>query len=690
MSATLLIEIGVEELPPTAMRTLMNAFADGIVAGIDAAGLEHGAVQRYATPRRLAVSIADTAAMTAAQRVEKAGPTVAIAFDANGKPTAAAQGFARSVGSTVEALQRMPGDKGERLVYRGDQPGIALADLLPDVLDKTLHQLPIPKRMRWGDSDMTFVRPVHWLVALYGSNVLPLQTFDIVAGNTTHGHRFHCANPIVLDAADDYATKLRAPGFVMVDPDERKKLIHSQLLACAEKLGGSVQIDADLLDEVTALVEWPVALSGRFDTRFLQLPKEVLISTLQGHQRYFPVADDKGLLDAFITVANIESTDPTQVVAGNERVIRPRLADALFFWEQDRAKGLTQFAAGLERVNFQRDLGSMADKSHRIGEIVGWLAAQTDNGDDASLQRAAAMAKADLLTDMVGEFPELQGIMGGYYADAEGQHETVAIAIGEHYAPSAAGAAIPQSRNGQLLSLADRLDTLAGIFALGKRPSGDKDPFALRRAALGVLRIIVEAGLELDLAAAIRQALAVQPANAPLDTADELFDFHLDRLRGYYSDQGFSTEQFEAVAATRVTDMVDFDRRIRAIAEFIKLPAAAVVSGAHKRARNLLRKSGADGSGAVKGQLLTDTHAQALATALAEQHKTFSAAVAAQDYAKGLASLASLAQPLDAFFEHVMVMTDDDTLRANRLALLATLDQRCRVIADISRLSGTA
>lgn len=687
MSATLLLELGVEELPPAAMRTLMNAFADGIVAGLDEAGLAHGAVQPYATPRRLAVSIAETDDTTPTQQMEKAGPTVAIAFNGDGQPTPAAEGFARSVGTTVEALEKVDSDKGERLLYRGKKPGVALRELLPSVIDKTLRQLPIPKRMRWGDSDAAFVRPVHWLVAIHGTQVLPLEVFGIKAGNETRGHRFHHTGTITLNGADDYAEQLRAPGYVMVDLDDRKALIGKQLVACADALGGTVQVDPDLLDEVTALVEWPVALSGHFDKRYLILPREVLISTLQEHQRYFPVTRDDTLLNAFITVANIESTDPAQVVAGNERVIRPRLADALFFWEQDRNKGLAQFAQGLDRVNFQRDLGTMADKTSRIQSIAAWLAQAVDAANADALSQAAALAKADLLTDMVDEFPDLQGLMGRYYALDAGDTAEVANAIGAQYAPAAAGAPIPPTQSGKLLSLADRLDTLAGIFALGKRPTGDKDPFALRRAALGVLRIIIEGGLTLNLTAAIEKALAVQPANAPLDTVDELLDFHLDRLRGYYADQGFTPEQFEAVAATGVTDMGDFDQRIRAIAGFIGLPAASVVAGAHKRARNLLKKNKIETHIAINTELLTESQEQTLAQALSEQQRTFDQALGKHAYADALTSLATLAQPLDAFFDQVMVMADDEALRNNRLALLATLDERCRRVADISRLS---
>lgn len=689
MSATLLLEIGVEELPPTALRSLMNAFADGIVAGLDEANLTHGPVQPYATPRRFAVSIAGVGDSTPAQSIEKAGPTVAIAFDDDGNPTPAAEGFARSVGTTVAMLEKVDSDKGQRLIYRGDKPGISLSELLPEVLDNALRQLPIPKRMRWGDSDVSFVRPVHWLVAMHGAEVLPLEAFGIQAGNQTRGHRFHFADAIVLDSADEYADRLRSPGFVLADYEQRKNLIHKQLIACADEIGGTVQIAPDLLDEVSALVEWPAALSGRFDERYLMLPCEVLISTLQGHQRYFPVTQGNDLLNAFITVANIESTDPEQVVSGNERVIRPRLSDALFFWEQDRAKGLAQFADGLDRVNFQRDLGSMADKTARIQTIAAWLAQDADEQDSANLDQAAALAKADLLTDMVNEFPELQGIMGHYYALDAQYHSNVAEAIGEQYAPASAGADIPKSKLGRLLAIADRLDTLAGIFALGKRPTGDKDPFALRRAALGVLRIIIEGQLTIDLRGAIEKALTVQPANAPLDTVDELLEFHFDRLRGYYAEQGFTPEQFEAIVTTHITDLRDFDQRIHAVAGFIKLPAAVVVCGAHKRARNLLKKNAGASGMTIDPGLLKEEEELTLADALSEQLRAFDHALSKQAYADALASLAALAEPLDAFFEHVMVMTDDEALRNNRLALLATLDNRCRQVADISRLSAS-
>jgi len=696
MSATLLIEIGVEELPPGAMRPLMDAFADTIVAGLDDAGLVFGAVSRYATPRRLAVAITDTAAKTPPRTIKKTGPAIAIAYDAEGQPTAAAEGFARAVGVPLAELITLDSDKGPRLAYQDEQPGEPLAALLPAVVEQALRQLPIARRMRWGSSSAEFVRPVHWVVSMHGTQLLPLTVFGIAAGTETHGHRLHHPAPIALATADDYVERLRAPGHVLADPDERQARIHSQLLACAETLGGNVLVDAALLAEVNALVEWPVALGGRFDERYLQLPREVLLATLQGHQRYFAVADAAGeLCNAFITVANIDSSDPAQVIAGNERVVHPRLADALFFWEQDRSTGLAAFADGLDRVSFQQELGTLADKVQRVQALAAWLAEHTGHGAAAApLQQAATLAKADLLTHMVDEFPELQGIMGCYYAQAAGMDAAVAQAIGEHYAPVAANSPIAGSLLGRLLSLADHLDTLAGIFAIGKRPSGDKDPFALRRAALGVLRTLIEGELRLDLRAAIAHTLRLQPvteATARADElADELFAFHLERLRGYYAEQGYAPAEFAAVAATGTRDMLDFEQRLRAVASFTELAHAAIVCGAHKRARNLLKKNGQADQLSINPELFSDQHEQQLNHALAQQQQQFAPAIAAHDYPLALASLAELAQPLDAFFEHVMVMVDDPGIRNNRLALLAALDQRCRQVADISLLTVTA
>jgi len=687
MTATLLIEIGVEELPPKAMRALADTFAHGLANALADAGLEHGPVTRYATPRRLAVAIADMPGETQPSAVEKAGPTTAIAFDDNGKPTAAAQGFARSVGVSVDALAREDSDKGERLVHRATEPGKPLAKLLQPAVDNTLNTLPIPKRMRWGTSRAAFVRPVHWVLALHGDAPVALDVFNIPAGRCTYGHRFHHPDAIELATADDYPTVLQQPGFVIADPDGRRQRIADQIESTARRLDGRALVEADLLDEVTALVEWPVAVAGTFDPQFLTLPREVLVATLQGHQRYFPVEDEQGVLKAcFITIANIESRDVAQVIAGNERVIRPRLADALFFWNQDRSHGLNAHIDALSKVSFQKELGSLADKSERVRTLARDIAPKT-KADPDTVDRAAVLAKTDLLTEMVDEFPELQGVMGRYYALDAGEPETVANALSEQYEPAQAGAAIAPSPAGQTLALADRLDTLAGIFAINRRPSGDRDPFALRRAALGLLRTLIQAGIELDLRAALRDAVALQPVTAPDDTVDALWMFHMERLRGYYSEQGFNSVLFESVTALDITDMVDFDWRIRATADFVSLPTAAVVCGAHKRIRNILRRNGEGIDTCLDPSVLVEPAETELANALASQKDAMAAALATRDYNTALTRLAELAEPLDTFFDQVMVMCEDASLQRNRLALLNELDSLCRQVADISCLS---
>lgn len=687
MTATLLIEIGVEELPPRAMRTLADAFAEGVARGLIDAGLTVGDTHRYATPRRLAVSIADVADMTAPQAVEKAGPTLAIAFDNEGNPTKAAEGFARSLGTTVNALEHEDSDKGERLVYRATEPGKTLEELLQGVVDRTIRALPIPKLMRWGDSEAAFVRPVHWLVALHGTRVVPLELFDVVAGRETSGHRFHHHRPISLDDARDYASAL-LNAYVIADPDTRKQRIEKQVQQAGVQFGGQALIDEALAEEVNALVEWPAAIAGRFDERFLMLPREVLISTLQEHQRYFPIATrDGALMAGFITVANIESRDVAQVIAGNERVVRPRLADALFFWDQDRRQGLASLAEGLSRVTFEQSLGSLSAKSARVAAIGARLCVPAQ-ADAAAVARAAALAKADLLTDMVGDFPNLQGIMGYYYAMEADEPEAVAQAIAEQYAPVRAGADIAATPTGRVLALADKLDTLAGIFSIDRRPSGDKDPFGLRRAALGVLRTIIEAGISLDLRATLEQTVDEQPVDAKKDTVEALWMFHMERLRGYYADRAIGGDRFEAVANIGLTDMVEFDRRIRAVDAFGHDAAAQTVASAHKRIRNILRKNASELTDASFDVALTEVPEEThLGEALNEQQQAVTHAMSERDPATALAGLAALAQPLDAFFDQVMVMADDERLRRNRLALLGQLDNLCREVADISCLS---
>lgn len=688
MSANLLIEIGVEELPPRAMQPLTEALAHGLATQLDAAGVAHGAVYCFATPRRLAVRIDDTADSSAAESVAKSGPTVDIAYDANGNPTRAGEGFARSVDTPIDALAIEDSDKGRRLVYRGTASGQPLAELLQPAVDGALRGLPIPKRMRWGDSDAAFVRPVHWVVALHGAEVVPLVVFGERAGRYSRGHRFHWPETIELDHADVYAERLKNPGHVLADIAERRERVLECVVSAAESLGGRALIDDELVAEVVALVEWPAGIAGRFDARYLALPREVLVATLQGHQRYFPVENDAGtLVPGFVTVANIESRDPAQVVAGNERVIHPRLADAFFFWEQDRRHGLAARIPDLARVSFQQELGTLADKSARIGRIAAEMASATD-AEAGDVARAAELAKADLLTEMVDEFPELQGVMGGYYAALEGESEAVARAMPEQYAPIGAGAAIAASAVGRCIALGDRLDTLAGIFAIGKRPSGDKDPFGLRRAALGVLRILIEGSIRADLAHLLRMALALQPVKAPEGTSETLWMFHMERLRGYYVEQGVPAAQFEAIASLQISDMQDFDRRVRAVGEFAKLATAPVVWGAHKRIRNILKRNAdATVAEAPDPESLVEPAERALYNSLTERAESLELAARDGDYTAALSALAPLAAPLDAFFNDVMVMSDDPALQRNRLALLARIDRLCRRVADISCLS---
>ncbi|MES1950572.1 glycine--tRNA ligase [Salinisphaera sp. S4-8] len=687
MTATLLIEIGVEELPPKAMRSLADAFAQGVTDALSQAGLALGASTRFATPRRLAVAIADVAAATEPSAVEKAGPTLAIAYDDAGKPTKAAEGFARSLGTTVDALETQDSDKGERLVYRATEPGQPIATLVQPAVDQALKRLPIPKLMRWGNSEAAFVRPVHWVTALHGADILPLQVFGHGAGRQTYGHRFHHPGPVELTQADDYAQALYTAQ-VVVDPDARKQRIVEQVEQVAADFGGHALIDDALVEEVTALVEWPVGIAGRFDERFLVLPREVLISTLQEHQRYFPIENDAHeLLAGFITVANIESRDVAQVIAGNERVVRPRLSDALFFWDQDRGQGLAHHVDGLARVTFQQSLGSLADKSARIAALGKRLVEPTGAKSDI-IERAAVLAKTDLLTEMVGEFPDLQGLMGYYYAREDGEPAAVADAIAEQYAPARAGADIAATPAGRALALADRLDTLSGIFAIGRRPSGDKDPFGLRRAALGVLRTVIEAGLVLDLRAELGAALASQPVDADPDTLDALWMFHMERLRGYYADQGIAGDRFDAVADLGLTDLVDFDRRIRAVDDFGRDADAQIVCGAHKRIRNILRRNADEADDRrFDSNTLQESAERELAEAYRTQREAVAESMAANDPAGALRALSALARPLDGFFDQVMVMAEDETLRRNRLALLGALDRLCRQVADISCLS---
>jgi glycyl-tRNA synthetase beta chain len=686
-----LVEIGTEELPPKALRSLMTAFAQALEAAINEARLAHGPVHAYASPRRLAVIIEELVHGQDDRKTSKKGPPVSVAFDKDGNITAAGNAFAKKCGVDVSELGRDKTDKGEWLSCDVVEAGRKTADIMPELIEKALAALPIPRRMRWGAGEAEFVRPVHWVVLLHGSKVIKSSILGIATGNKTRGHRFHCSKPITIKEPVDYLQTLDESGHVIADFERRRELVQKGVEASAKKAGGNVVEGESLFDEVTALVEWPVAITGAFDEQYLQLPREVLISTLSGHQRYFPVADKAGnLLPRFITVANLESNDPDQVRDGNERVIRPRLADATFFWDSDRRTPLAARQEALREVVYQRGLGSLHDKSMRTSALAASIAAALEV-DATAVQRAALLAKCDLLTGMVGEFPELQGTMGRYYALADGESQAVADAIAEQYLPRFAGDDLPASIDGQILAVADKIDTLAGVFAIGKKPSGNRDPFALRRAALGVVRILIECGLDLDFNALVEQAVAAQPKTATdsNELNEELYAFVTERLRRYFLDRDTSlaTETFDAVLSRRPDSLVDFERRLVAVQAFIKLEPAASLAAANKRIANILKKAGETDGAAVKEKLLGDPAELALWQALAKAREAIVPMLEAREYTSALTALAELREPVDRFFDDVMVMADDKATRNNRLALLGELRASFLGIADISRLS---
>ncbi len=693
-----LVEVGAEEMPPKNLAALGAAFRDGIASGLAAACLTHGAAAFYATPRRLAVIVRRLLEKQPEQRVERRGPPVAAAFDAAGKPTRAASAFAESCGVAVGDLTRVTDAKGEFLYCKTTRAGLRSAELLPGIVEAALEQLPVARRMRWGAGTAQFVRPVHWVVMLHGEEVIACELLGLKAGRMTRGHRFHAPKPIALRSPGGYLASLERRGRVLADIEARRERIRAGVAAAAEAENGSAIIDLAVLDEVTALTEWPVPIAGRYEPRFLELPPEVLIATLQDHQRYFPVrAADGKLLPLFIAVANIESRDPSEVRAGNERVVRPRLADAAFFYAADRKSSLASRREALATITFQAQLGTLADKTARITALAVQIARGTA-GDSAAAQRAAELAKCDLLTAMVGEFPELQGVMGRYYALNDGEPDQVAAAIAEQYLPRFAGDSLPATGAGLALAVADKLDTLVGIFAIGQKPTGTKDPYGLRRAALGVLRILIETGIALDLRELIRTALdsiradlaRLQGAEPPERLVEEIYEYMMERLRVWYLEGvgGVTTEMFDAVLDTRPVSPLDFDDRLRALAAFLKLPDAAGLTAANKRIANILRKAGEQPSPRVDPGLLTDPHERQLAAEVEELRQDVERLVTARQYAEALARLASLRETVDAFFDHVLVMAEDMRVRANRLALLAALQRLFLHMANLSRLPG--
>ncbi|HEY0231531.1 MAG TPA: glycine--tRNA ligase subunit beta [Dokdonella sp.] len=709
---SLLIELGTEELPPKALDELAQAFARGVGEGLGKRGIAAAtqSVKAYCSPRRLAVWIADVATAQPDQQQERRGPAVNAGIDADGQPSKALVGFAQSCGVDVAQLEKLETDKGAWFVHRAIKPGQPTAALIPEIIAEALKALPIPKPMRWGDHDYAFVRPAHWLVVLLGDQVIDAEVLGLKSGRMSRGHRFMHAKPVHIVDADSWLDAMHASK-VLADPAARRERVRSEVERAAQTTGGVPRLSDALLDEIANLTEWPVALACAFERDFLAVPQEALVTTMETNQKFVPVFDDAGrLTEHFIGVANIESKDPAEIRKGYERVIRPRFADAKFFWDEDLKTPLAANQDALKNVTYQQVLGSVWDKSVRVAELARVIANRV-GVDAGQATRAAALSKCDLLTRMVGEFPELQGVMGRYYASANGESADVAQALDEFYRPRFAGDGIAQGKVGQVLAAAERLDTLAGIFAVGQKPSGNKDPFALRRAALGLARSLIEAPLALDLKAQLAEALALLPdaalasglpkakdgKAAPLDAgarrdelAHELYEFIVDRLRGYYADQGIAGEAFEAVRALAPADLTDFDQRLRAVVEFAALPQAQALAAANKRIGNILRQAGDTAGGAVDERLLEVGAERELASALDAAQNDGAPLIRSRDYVGLLKRLAALREPVDRYFTEVMVMADDAGVRANRLALLASLRSLFLRVADISLLPGIA
>ncbi|NGX17511.1 glycine--tRNA ligase subunit beta [Wenzhouxiangella sp. XN24] len=688
--ADFLVELGTEELPPKALPALSAAFRDGLVARLAEARLGHGDVEAFATPRRLALKVRRLETRQADQAVALRGPPMRVAR-VDGAWTRAAEKFAASAGVDCDALVEQEEAKGSYVYAHKTETGAAAATLLPGLVESALAALPVPRRMRWGAAEAEFVRPVHWLVMLLGPDVVACSMYGIEAGRHTRGHRFMAPTPIELAGPDDYPGRLEDEGYVVPCFETRRTRIRDQAETAAAEHGERLVLDPALLDEVTALVEWPVPVVGAFEERFLALPEEVLIATLQDHQRYFPLRRADGrLAPRFITISNLESASPEVIRHGNERVVRPRLADAAFFWAQDRKAPLAEREALLDNVVFQEKLGSTGARSRRVAALAVQMAERLGE-DPAAVRRAARLAKCDLVTAMVGEFPELQGTMGRYYALADGEDPDIAAAIEAQYLPRFAGDRLPATRTGQLLALADKLDTVAGIFAIGQRPTGNRDPFGVRRAALGILRILVECELDLDMPALVAQAAAAQPV--PGGDAGEIVEFLLDRLRGYYVDGGapviVGLDVFNAVQARQPASLVDFHQRLVAVLEFTRLDAATALAAANKRIANILRQAEGGVSGAVDRGLLREPAEQALDSQVRELAAEVTPLVTARRYREALERLATLRPAVDRFFDDVLVMDPDPDLRANRLALLASLQGLFMGIADVSRIGST-
>ena len=681
-----LVEIGTEELPPKALKTLATSFADNVEAELNQAGLSFDKIEWFAAPRRLAVKVLNLATQQPSKEIEKRGPAVSAAFDAEGKPTKAAEGWARGCGITVEQAERIATDKGEWLVHRAKIEGQPTKNLLNDIVANALAKLPIPKPMRWADKTVQFIRPVHTVTMLLGDELIEGEILGVVSSRTIRGHRFLGEKEFEIQHADQYPQLLREKGSVVADFNERKAEILAKSQAKATALGGVADIEESLLEEVTSLVEYPNVLAAKFEERFLAVPAEALVYTMKGDQKYFPIYDKDGkLLPHFIFVSNINPEDPTAIIEGNEKVVRPRLTDAEFFFKTDLKQKLVDRLPRLETVLFQQQLGTLKDKTDRIEQLAGEIAKQI-GADEVKAKRAGLLSKCDLMTNMVFEFTDTQGVMGMHYARHDGEDEEVAVALNEQYMPRFAGDELPKSLVASAVALADKFDTLTGIFGIGQAPKGSADPFALRRAALGALRIIVEKNLPLDLEDLVRKSAALFGDKLTnQNVVADVVDFMLGRFRAWYQDEGIAVDVIQAVLARRPTRPADFDARVRAVSHFRTLDSAEALAAANKRVSNILAKADA-AIGEINLTACVEPAEKALAEAVLTLRTEVQPLIAKGDYTAVLDKLANLRAPVDSFFDNVMVNAEDPVLRQNRLAILNTLQGLFLQVADISLL----
>ncbi len=681
----LLIEIGVEELPAASVMPMANHLAKTLHEELSKAGLVGGAAKVYATPRRIAALFPDVGARQEDQQIERKGPAVKAAYK-DGEPTKALAGFLKGANATEDQLSTIETPKGDWLVLKMNQPGRELVEILADAMATSLKTMPMPRRMRWSDLPHEFLRPVSWLCAVHGSDTLPLELLGLRASNVSYGHRFHAPQAITITNPADYEAAL-SKAFVVADFSVRRQQISDQVSAAAKRAGAQPVVDDALLDEVTALVEWPVAITGKFDPSYLDIPKEALIQTMEENQRYFALLDNSGnLLPSFITIANIESTNPQSVIGGNERVIHPRFADTLFFWEQDKSKKLLKHLPELDNVLFQEKLGSVGDKSRRIKTIAAWLAPLM-GADAASCNTAADLCKCDLNTEIVKELAKMQGIAGRYYAGRDGHSSDIADAMEQHYFPKQAGSALPGNPVARVIAVSDKIDTLVGIYGQGLKPTGAKDPFGLRRAALGIVRILIEQEQDIDLQELVHESIKAYGSVLPNDANEtEMVDYILERLRGYAIDRGYTVDVVDAVLARGVTKPLDVVQRLQAIKPFRETPAAVSLSAASKRISNILKKASITTEQPINETLLQEPAEKALYENLQQVAPIIKQQFEAREYSKAMTTTAGLREQVDTFFDDVMVMSEDEALKANRLALLQQVNELCSYTADLSRL----